>query len=111
MAVAVGFIALAGVEIGLPHLSAFLNSELEVTYFGLSGILLPVFLLWLLVGLAGGLTLLTATASWYLFERPLLELRMASIERTHPDREGEIEGRLAGPSATSSRPPAPPARP
>ena len=48
-------IALAGVEIGLPHLSAFLNSELEVTYFGLSGILLPVFLLWLLVGFAGGL--------------------------------------------------------
>ena len=48
-------IALAGVELGLPYLSAFLNSDLQVQYLGLGGILLPVVFLWLLVGLAGGL--------------------------------------------------------
>lgn len=48
-------IALALVELGLPYLSAFLNTELEVSYAGANGILLPVLLLWLLVGLAGGL--------------------------------------------------------
>ncbi len=48
-------IALALVELGLPYLSAFLNTELEVSYGGANGILLPVLLLWLLVGLAGGL--------------------------------------------------------
>jgi putative ABC transport system permease protein len=48
-------IALALVELGLPYLSAFLNTGLEVSYAGTNGILLPVLLLWLLVGVAGGL--------------------------------------------------------
>jgi putative ABC transport system permease protein len=48
-------IALALVELALPYLSGFLNTELEVSYVGLNGILLPVLALWLLVGLAGGL--------------------------------------------------------
>jgi putative ABC transport system permease protein len=48
-------IALALVELGLPYLSAFLNARLNVTYLGADGVLLPVLLLWLLVGLAGGL--------------------------------------------------------
>ncbi len=48
-------IALAAVELGLPYLSAFLNSDLEVEYLGTGGILLPVVALWLLVGLAGGI--------------------------------------------------------
>ena len=48
-------IALAAVELGLPWLSAFLNSDLEVHYLGSGGILLPVVGLWLLVGLAGGI--------------------------------------------------------
>ena len=48
-------IALALVELGIPYLSAFLNTELEVSYAGANGVLLPVTLLWLLVGLAGGL--------------------------------------------------------
>ena len=47
-------IALAIVELGLPHLAAFLGIELDVAYFGANGILLPVALLWLVVGLAGG---------------------------------------------------------
>jgi putative ABC transport system permease protein len=48
-------IALVLVELGLPYLSAFLNSELDVRYLGAGGILVPVLLLWLAVGLAGGL--------------------------------------------------------
>jgi putative ABC transport system permease protein len=47
--------ALALVELGLPYLSAFLNSGLHVDYFGANGILLPVIGLFLAVGLAGGL--------------------------------------------------------
>jgi putative ABC transport system permease protein len=47
-------LALAIMELGLPYLAAFLGIELEVAYLGLNGILLPVLLLWLLVGLAGG---------------------------------------------------------
>ncbi|MDQ4087573.1 MAG: ABC transporter permease [Pseudomonadota bacterium] len=48
-------LALAAVELGLPYLSAFLNSDLEVQYLGTDGILLPLLALWLVVGLAGGL--------------------------------------------------------
>jgi len=47
-------IALAIVELGLPYLAAFLNIQLDVAYFGAQGILLPVLLLWAIVGLAGG---------------------------------------------------------
>jgi len=47
--------ALALVELGLPWLSAFLNSSLKVEYLGADGILLPVLGLFLVVGLAGGL--------------------------------------------------------
>ncbi len=48
-------IALAIVELALPYLGAFLGIALEVGYFGLDGILLPVLLLWAVVGLAGGI--------------------------------------------------------
>jgi putative ABC transport system permease protein len=48
-------IALALVELGLPYLSAFLNTRLNVTYLGADGVLAPVLLLWLIVGLAGGI--------------------------------------------------------
>jgi putative ABC transport system permease protein len=47
--------ALALLELGLPWLSAFLNSGLRVEYLGVDGILLPVLGLFLVVGLAGGL--------------------------------------------------------
>ncbi len=48
-------IALAVIELGLPYLAAFLNIELVARYFGPDGILAPVLLLWLFVGLAGGI--------------------------------------------------------
>ncbi|HEY0011782.1 MAG TPA: ABC transporter permease [Allosphingosinicella sp.] len=47
-------LALAMLELGMPYLSAFLGIDLEIRYFGLAGILLPVLFLWLAVGLAGG---------------------------------------------------------
>ena len=48
-------IALALVELGLPWLSAFLNSSLEIHYLGAGGLLMPLLGLFLVVGLAGGL--------------------------------------------------------
>ncbi|MGZ8347684.1 MAG: ABC transporter permease [Allosphingosinicella sp.] len=48
-------LALAVAELGLPWLSGFLNADLSFDYFGADGILLPVLLLFLVVGLAGGL--------------------------------------------------------
>jgi putative ABC transport system permease protein len=47
--------ALAFVELVLPSLSAFLDADLRFDYLGWNGILAPVVLLWLAVGLAGGL--------------------------------------------------------
>jgi putative ABC transport system permease protein len=48
-------VALALVELSLPALSAFLDADLTMTYFGLGGMLLPILLLTLLVGAAGGI--------------------------------------------------------
>ncbi|MDP8993959.1 MAG: ABC transporter permease [Pseudomonadota bacterium] len=48
-------VALALVELSLPALSAFLGSDLEMSYFGSGGVLLPILLLLAVVGLAGGL--------------------------------------------------------
>lgn len=48
-------LALAFVEIVLPSLSAFLKADLDLHYFGRDGVLPPVLLLVLLVGVAGGL--------------------------------------------------------
>lgn len=49
------FIALTLVELLLPTISAFLNADLDVTYFGAGGVALPVIGLVLLVGILGGL--------------------------------------------------------
>jgi putative ABC transport system permease protein len=49
------FIALALVELLLPRFSTFLEAELDLTYFGEGGVIVPVLLLVLVVGLAGGL--------------------------------------------------------
>jgi putative ABC transport system permease protein len=46
--------ALALVELVLPPLSNFLDADLEMNYFGMSGMLLPIVLLTLIVGAAGG---------------------------------------------------------
>jgi len=48
-------IALALAELAIRPLNAFLDADMTLRYFGLSGILLPVIGLTLLVGLAGGL--------------------------------------------------------
>jgi putative ABC transport system permease protein len=48
-------LAVAMVELVLPHLANFLSAELSFTYWGAEGILLPILALWLVVGLAGGL--------------------------------------------------------
>ncbi|WP_129791971.1 ABC transporter permease [Sphingosinicella sp. CPCC 101087] len=48
-------IALAAAELLLPFLSGFLEADLEMTYFGADGLVLPIVLLVLLVGAVGGL--------------------------------------------------------
>jgi putative ABC transport system permease protein len=47
-------LALTLVELLLPALSGFLDADLSMTYFGADGMLLPILLLTLLVGAAGG---------------------------------------------------------
>ena len=48
-------VALAIVELALPALNSFLDAQIQLRYFALDGLILPVILLTLLVGLAGGL--------------------------------------------------------
>jgi putative ABC transport system permease protein len=48
-------LALALVELLLPALSAFLDADLRMTYFGWSGMLLPILFLTIIVGAAGGI--------------------------------------------------------
>jgi putative ABC transport system permease protein len=48
-------VALAMVEISLPALSAFLDADLSLAYFGEHGILLPIIALVIIVGVAAGL--------------------------------------------------------
>jgi putative ABC transport system permease protein len=47
-------VALALVELALPALNAFLKADIELRYFAIDGLMLPVIGLTLLVGLAGG---------------------------------------------------------
>ncbi|TZG28784.1 ABC transporter permease [Sphingomonas montanisoli] len=48
-------VALAIVEISLPWFSSFLKANIQLQYWGLDGVILPMILLVLVVGLAGGL--------------------------------------------------------
>ncbi len=48
-------LALALVELLLPSLAAFLDATMEMRYFGAGGMLLPIILLTIVVGAAGGL--------------------------------------------------------
>lgn len=48
-------VALAAVELLLPAFNAFLDADIRLDYFGAGGVLLPLLLLVLVVGLAGGL--------------------------------------------------------
>jgi putative ABC transport system permease protein len=49
------FLALAMVELLIPPFAAFLDADLTISYFGGEGVLLPIFVLVLIVGAAGGL--------------------------------------------------------
>ncbi|MGZ8312940.1 MAG: ABC transporter permease, partial [Allosphingosinicella sp.] len=55
VAVVAMLIALALVELLMPTFAAFLESDIRVGYFGTEGIVLPVLLLVLIVGILGGL--------------------------------------------------------
>jgi putative ABC transport system permease protein len=55
VAVVAMLIALALVELAMPLLASFLEADMQVTYFGSDGILLPVLGLVLIVGILGGL--------------------------------------------------------
>jgi putative ABC transport system permease protein len=48
-------VALAMVELLLPAFNAFLEADIELTYFGEGGVILPILLLVIVVGMAGGL--------------------------------------------------------
>ncbi|VVS99649.1 ABC transporter permease [Sphingomonas sp. EC-HK361] len=48
-------VGLALVELALPWVNTFLDAQIAIRYFALDGVLLPVVLLTLLVGLAGGI--------------------------------------------------------
>ena len=48
-------VALAAVELLLPAFNAFLDADIDLRYFGEGGIILPILLLVLIVGMAGGL--------------------------------------------------------
>ncbi|HWT12906.1 MAG TPA: FtsX-like permease family protein [Allosphingosinicella sp.] len=47
-------LALVLVEISLPYLAAFHDADLKIRWLGAGGLLLPVFALWMVVGIAGG---------------------------------------------------------
>ena len=55
VAVVAMLIALAMVELLLPAFAAFLEADIQVAYFGMDGIVLPVLGLVLIVGILGGL--------------------------------------------------------
>ncbi len=48
-------IALAFTELTLPYFSAYLRAELDLAYLGPHGLLVPILLLWLAVGVIGGI--------------------------------------------------------
>lgn len=48
-------LALAATELSLPYFADFLDADLALNYFGINGLLLPVLVLVLIVGVAGGL--------------------------------------------------------
>ncbi|HEX8641402.1 MAG TPA: ABC transporter permease [Allosphingosinicella sp.] len=55
MAVVAMLIAVAMVQLLMPFFASFLDADLRVSYFGQEGIALPILLLVLIVGIAGGL--------------------------------------------------------
>jgi putative ABC transport system permease protein len=82
-------VALALVELGLPYLSSVLRADLDVTYFGADGILPIVLLLWLLVGIGGGLY-----PAFYLSRYQPGEVLKANKSSAEPRGTGRLRGAL-----------------
>ncbi|CAA9534785.1 MAG: Acidobacterial duplicated orphan permease (function unknown) [uncultured Sphingosinicella sp.] len=82
-------IALALVELSLPYMSSVLNAELNVTYVGEGGIVPIVLLLWLSVGVAGGLY-----PAFYLSRYQPGEVLKANKSSAEPRGTGRLRGIL-----------------
>ena len=82
-------IALALVELLLPQLSDFLDADLRVSYFAVDGILLPVLLLVLVVGAAGGLY-----PAFYLTRYRPAEVLKANKSSAEPAGSGRLRNIL-----------------
>jgi putative ABC transport system permease protein len=82
-------LALALCELLLPSLSAFLNADLEISYFGSGGVLLPAVGLLLLVGLAGGLY-----PAFYLSRYQPAAVLRANKSSSEAEGSGRLRGAL-----------------
>jgi putative ABC transport system permease protein len=81
--------ALALVELLLPQLAKFLDADLQVTYFGGGGILLPILALVLVVGAAGGLY-----PAFYLSRYRPAEVLKANKSSAEPAGSGRLRNVL-----------------
>jgi putative ABC transport system permease protein len=82
-------LALALVELLLPSLSAFLDADLSISYFGAGGVLLPAIGLLLLVGLAAGLY-----PAFYLSRYQPAAVLRANKSAAEPAGSGRLRGAL-----------------
>jgi putative ABC transport system permease protein len=82
-------IALALLELALPIFSRFLGADLDISYWGVNGLLLPVVGLTLLVGLAGG-----AYPAFYLSRFRPAEILKANKSSAQPRGEGRLRNAL-----------------
>jgi putative ABC transport system permease protein len=82
-------LGLALVELLLPALSAFLDADLQLSYFGTGGILLPMLAMVLLVGAAGGLY-----PAFYLSRYQPAEVLKANKSSAEPAGSGRLRSAL-----------------
>ena len=82
-------LALAMVELMLPLLSGFMEADLSMAYFGSGGMLLPILLLTLLVGAAGGLY-----PAIYLSRFQPAQVLRANKSSAEPSGSGTLRGTL-----------------
>jgi putative ABC transport system permease protein len=82
-------IALALIELTLPAFSSFLDADLDISYLGADGLLLPVLGLALLVGLAGGLY-----PAFYLSRYQPAAILKANKSSTDPQGSGRLRNVL-----------------
>ncbi|MDQ4086472.1 MAG: ABC transporter permease [Pseudomonadota bacterium] len=82
-------LALALVELLLPALSAFLDADLQLAYFGMRGILLPMLALVLVVGAIGGLY-----PAFYLSRYQPAQVLKANKSSAEPAGSGRLRSAL-----------------